>query len=192
MYEIWNRLQYVLSPQFDIYEQIAKIVKGRVLDVGSGTGFGTHLLARHANEVHGLEIDPRAHQFSDRVFSNGNLLFNQGDITKLKKSKRRFDFITMIDVIEHISQDWIAVEKCAAILKPDGVFYCSTPNTMSRYRKSENHFREYSPSSLRNVLKPYFRHVSICDYSLRVANTNYINPMIAECRYPIQDECKEA
>ncbi|MHC4751937.1 MAG: class I SAM-dependent methyltransferase, partial [Planctomycetota bacterium] len=103
MYEIWNRLQYVLSPQFDIYEQVAKHVKGKVVDVGSGTGFGTHLLTRHAQEVHGIEIDAQALKFSQRVFANGNLLFHEGDITdKFSGVFHSFDYVTMIDVIEHI------------------------------------------------------------------------------------------
>ena len=57
---IWNRLKYVLSPQFDIYTKIAPIVHGRVADIGSGTGFGTHLLTAHADVVHGFEIDEEA------------------------------------------------------------------------------------------------------------------------------------
>ena len=34
-YDLWGRLRYMLSPQFDIYEQVAEVISGNVLDVGS-------------------------------------------------------------------------------------------------------------------------------------------------------------
>lgn len=182
MYEIWNRLQYLLSPQFDIYEQISKYVKGKVVDIGCGTGFGTHLLTRHAQEVHGVEIDARALKFAQRVFSNGTLLFHQADITKMISHKQRYDFVTMVDVIEHIKNDLKAVENVKKLLKPTGTFICSTPNTLCRYRKSENHIREYKPSEFFGLLVKVFRHVSICDYRLHPSSTEYVNPMVAVCK----------
>ena len=63
MFLLWNRFKYVLSPQFDIYETVAKQVRGKVADVGFGTGFGTHLLINNADEVHGFEVDEGAIQF---------------------------------------------------------------------------------------------------------------------------------
>ena len=65
MYGIWNRLQYMLSPQFDIYEQISYVVNGKVLDVGCGSGFGTHLFTRQAKSVKGIDLDEDAINFDD-------------------------------------------------------------------------------------------------------------------------------
>ena len=100
-YDLWSRLRYMLSPQFDIYEQVAKVVSGVVTDIGSGTGFGTHLLARKAEHVIGYEIDSIAMTFAQRAFSNGKVNFYNGDITEGGWQQHGVDFVIMIDVIEN-------------------------------------------------------------------------------------------
>jgi trans-aconitate methyltransferase len=82
-YDLWSRLRYVLSPQFDIYEQVASKVYGYVADIGCGTGFGTHLLTRSAVQVHGFECDENALRFAERSFENGKVKFHAGDITAM-------------------------------------------------------------------------------------------------------------
>jgi len=46
-----------------------------------------------------------------------------------------FDVITMWDVLEHLAEPFIAIEKVARLLKPNGVFIFSTPNLFSLDRK---------------------------------------------------------
>jgi 2-polyprenyl-3-methyl-5-hydroxy-6-metoxy-1,4-benzoquinol methylase len=177
---LWNRLRYVLSPQFDIYEQIAGCVAGEVIDVGCGTGFGTHLLLRGANAVRAYEVDSETLKFAERVFSNGKMSFHYGNI--LKGIPDKADFVIMIDVIEHIEQDQKALEAVKEMLKPNGVFICSTPNRLSRYRKSDNHIREYSPIELRELLEKVFSKVSIRDYRLEETDSTYVNPIVGYCK----------
>jgi 2-polyprenyl-3-methyl-5-hydroxy-6-metoxy-1,4-benzoquinol methylase len=169
----------MLSPQFDIYENVAKVVRGYVADVGSGTGFGTHLLTRNAVEVHGYEIDDSALRFSQRVFANKKIWFHHGDITNALEGQ--YDFVTMIDVIEHIQHDRRALNNCKALLKPSGLFMLSTPNRLSRYRKAQTHIREYSPAELKTLLKRVFSSVDIRDYKLDVPTSKYANPIVAIC-----------
>jgi len=180
-YDLWGRLRYMLSPQFDIYEQVAKVVSGNVLDVGSGTGFGTHLLARTARHVVGYEVDRTAMEFADRAFSNGNISFSQVDITK-PIGPAGYDFVVMIDVIEHIKDDLLAIKNCRDLLDIKGTFICSTPNRLSRYRKSTYHVREYSPDGLRDLLGSAFDTVSLVDYKMEPIESDYINPILAVCR----------
>jgi 2-polyprenyl-3-methyl-5-hydroxy-6-metoxy-1,4-benzoquinol methylase len=170
----------MLSPQFDIYEQVSKMVVGSVADIGCGTGFGTHLLSRNADFVTGYEIDPTAMEFADRAFSNGNINFCKADITE-GRIKKRFDFVVMIDVIEHIRHAELAVANCKTILFTGGSLICSTPNRLSRYRKSEYHVREYSPSELEELLSSVFDTVKMVDFKLQPLKSVYTNPIIAIC-----------
>jgi 2-polyprenyl-3-methyl-5-hydroxy-6-metoxy-1,4-benzoquinol methylase len=179
-YDLWGRLRYMLSPQFDIYEQVSKMVVGSVADIGCGTGFGTHLLSRNADFVTGYEIDPMAMEFAVRAFSNGNISFVKADITE-GCIKKGFDFVVMIDVIEHIRHAKLAIANCKTILFTGGAFICSTPNRLSRYRKSEYHVREYSPKELKDLLSGAFDTVNIVDYQLRPTESVYSNPIIAIC-----------
>jgi 2-polyprenyl-3-methyl-5-hydroxy-6-metoxy-1,4-benzoquinol methylase len=171
----------MLSPQFDIYEQVSKIVYGRVADIGSGTGFGTHLFARNSDEVYGYEVDTTARDFAQKAFSNGKIQFYKADIVKNRIEYSDFDFITMIDVIEHIKEDYQAIKNCSKLLKKDGKFICSTPNRLSRYRKGSLHVREYSPQELKDVLELVFRHVTLLNYELEPIQSEYENPIIGLC-----------
>ena len=181
MYGIWNRLQYMLSPQFDIYEHVSKVVSGKVLDVGCGSGFGTHLFTRQAEMVRGIDLDESAINFAKRAFSNGSIDFSYTDIRE-NVSHETFDFITMIDVIEHIKDDLTAVKFVSRLLGVGGKFICSTPNRLSRYRKADHHVREYSPDELKQLLCQVFNSVGIVDYQLQPMESEYLNPMIAICQ----------
>lgn len=180
-YDLWGRLRYMLSPQFDIYEQVAETVSGHVIDIGSGTGFGTHLFARNAKTVTGCEIDDTALKFSQRAFSNGKVSFHSFDITQ-PVTPADYNFVTMIDVIEHIRDDLKAVENCRDLLGENGTFICSTPNRLSRYRKSDYHVREYSPDELKHLLDSVFKNVGLVDFQLQPLESEYTNPILAVCQ----------
>ena len=180
MYLMWNRLKYVLSPQFDIYSQISGVVNGRVADVGFGTGFGTHLLMTNAKEVHGFEVDKDAIQFAKKVFPFKKLYFDYGDITK--EIPGQFDYVIMIDVIEHIKHDRKALENAKKMLAKNGTLILSTPNRLSRYRKAETHYREYAPKEFEGILKRVFVSVDLKNYHLEPLASDYENPILAICK----------
>jgi len=177
---IWNRLKYVLSPQFDIYEQVSKVARGNVADIGCGTGFGTHLLTCNAKQVIGYEVDRDALRFAEKVFPLKALSFSYGDLAY--GIPGQFDFVIMIDVIEHLKQDKKALENVKDMLKPNGQLILSTPNRLSRYRKSENHIREYGPKELKGLLKKVFVDVSLRNHLLEPLASQYQNPLLAVCR----------
>jgi len=178
---IWNRLRYVLSPQFDIYEQLARIVRGRVIDIGFGTGFGAHLFTINAKEVCGYEISQDSLKFAERVFPMSKMCFRYGNIEKGIEDIPS-EFITMIDVIEHLRDPKRALYNVKKLLSVNGTFICSTPNRLSRYRKSENHVKEYAPKEFEALLKTVFVSVSLKDYKLELLVSSYENPLIAFCR----------
>ena len=178
---IWNRLKYVLSPQFDIYEQVAKVVRGRVADVGCGAGFGTHLLTSKSREVVGYESDNDALMFAEKVFPLKNLTFLHGDVQR-GISDVSYDFIVMIDVIEHLKYDKKALVGVKKMLAKNGQLILSTPNRLSRYRKSDNHVREYAPKELEGLLKKVFVDVSMRNHRLEPLASQYQNPLLAVCR----------
>ncbi len=178
---MWNRLKYVLSPQFDIYETISRVVRGTVADIGFGTGFGTHLFVVNAKEVFAYETDKEAVRFAERVFPIPQLRFKCGDIVQ-GIDDGPFDFVVMIDVLEHIENDKQALLNAKKILKKEGSFIVSTPNRLSRYRKSEDHFREYGPKDFERILKQVFVSVSLRNYLLEPTTLKYENPILAVCR----------
>lgn len=173
---IWNRIKYLLSPQFDIYKEVSKIVSGSVVDIGFGTGFGTHLLAQNA-EVIGYEIDEAGIKFATDAFPN--VSFKYGNIQE--GINGTFDFVVMIDVLEHLRQNEKSLINVKKMLNNTGKLILSTPNRLSRYRKSDDHIREYAPNELEGILKRYFKNVEIKNYKLEPPVSQFDNPIIAIC-----------
>ena len=178
---LWNRLRYVLSPQFDIYETVSKVVRGNVADVGFGTGFGTHLLTIHAQAVTGYDTDECGIRFAEKVFPIPKLQFKYGDIQK-GIDEGPYDFVVMIDVIEHIKHDKQALLNVKHMMKKGGTLIISTPNRLSRYRKADTHIREYAPKELEGILKTSFVNVSMRTYTLEPLTSGHENPLVAVCR----------
>lgn len=174
---LWNRLRYMLSPQFDVYEQIVKHVHGKIADIGCGTGFGTHLLTNGGNKVYAYEVDSEALKFAERAFPSDRVVYSYGNIVK-GIEEGDFDFVIMVDVLEHIGDDLKALQNINKMLKYGGYFICSTPNRLSRYRKSDNHVREYSPTELLELLSRVFSSVDIRNYKLERDDSMYTNPLI--------------
>lgn len=178
---IWNRLKYVLSPQFDIYDQVCRVVRGNVADIGCGTGFGTHLLSVHSASVTGYETDKDALRFAEKVFPLKNLRFAYGNVEK-GDIEGIYDFVVMIDVLEHLKYDKRALIHVKGMLGPGGQLIMSTPNRLSRYRKSVDHYREYGPKELEGLLKKVFISVSLRNHKLEPLASQYQNPLLAVCR----------
>lgn len=174
-----NRLKYMLSPQADIYKQMSEIVSGWVGDVGCGLGFGSNLLLPKARLVCGYDIDIDYLKFAEWCFPN--VRFKQHNIVQ-SPLPYVYDYITMIDIIEHIEEDKTAIQNVFKCLKPNGSLILSTPNSVSRYRKSDNHIREYTPQTLNELLSTTFNSVKLMSYNWTSINSGYENPIIAWCR----------
>lgn len=179
---ILNRIKYMLSPQFDIYRTIYPQLSGRVADIGFGTGFGMHLFNQsRVKTAVGYETDPDCVKLAGDLFPCGKFKFQLGDIVK-GVDDTGFDYITMIDVIEHIKDTKRALMNVKGMLLDHGTVFISTPNRLSRYRKSDNHEREYAPNEFEQILKRVFTNVELRGHDLKPLASDYENPMIAVCK----------
>lgn len=180
MVNLWDRLIYILSPQYEIYRTCSRVVKGRVADVGCGTGFGTHLLTLQADSVRAFDVDLGALRFAAQCFPFPNLEFIYRDVTKGLDSL--YDYIVMIDVIEHIEDDKGAIRNVAAHLDKGGLFLCCTPNRLTRRSLYPGHVREYSPGEFKKLLETSFSTVDIRNYKLAESkDLKNESPLLAVC-----------
>lgn len=115
------------------------LVAGKtVLDVGCGLGGGLELLAQHARDARGQDLDPRL--ASPRV--------TIGAVEDIPS--KSVDVITCVDVIEHVEEDAAFVRELGRIARE--TVFVSTPNwTVSRCAWPY-HIREYTPRELRRLL----------------------------------------
>ena len=98
-----------------------------VLDIGGGTGWLVDQLKeldpRFTSSLI-VDIDEGAHQ---HAVAKGHDFF-LGKFEDLPVSERRFDLILMLNIIEHVSDPKLVLEKAAALLAPGGKIWVKTPN----------------------------------------------------------------
>lgn len=116
--------------------------RGRLLDVGAGSGW----LVRHMNslgwEAEGLDFDAHA---VERARARG-LKMHQGALPQQGFAEASFDAITMSHSIEHLHDPvgWLA--EARRVLKPGGCLAIATPNTRSvLHRRFREHWFPLDP-----------------------------------------------
>ena len=138
----------------------------RVLDVGCGTGYGSHYLARDRDlEVIGIDIDEKTIDFALHHFNKPNLIFKHGNLTEIKETGfNDFDFIYASNVLEHIENVGDFLASTSNLLNHDGSMFIVVPpitNEIERVDniRNEHHLNIWSPAQWTYVLKNYFRNV---------------------------------
>lgn len=192
-----HRFKYFLSPQLDLYRNIAKgYVANRawtndvVLDYGCGTGFGTLQLMRGYSHPIGIDCDQDALSFACDVL--GNVLnFYQTDWAGEREPEdlekfaaMRFSLVTCIEVIEHVSHPVKLLERLARITRDGGTVILSTLNHNSDYRKNDAHVGKFTVASLRELTESVFPSVFMTDYQLTdsVSDDSTRTPVVAVCQ----------
>ena len=135
-----------------VYQWVAALVTGRtVLEVGSGEGYGTALLARSARAVVGLDYDGRT--TAHAAASYPGTWFARGNLAALPARTARFDLVVTLQVIEHVWDHGQFLAGCARVLRPGGTLVVSTPNRLTFSPGRDRplnpfHTREFAPDEL--------------------------------------------
>jgi GT2 family glycosyltransferase/2-polyprenyl-3-methyl-5-hydroxy-6-metoxy-1,4-benzoquinol methylase len=135
-----------------------------VLDLASGEGYGSHLLARTAKQVVGIDIDENSIKHARNKYIKHNLQFKVGSITEVPiTGDHLFDVAVCFEALEHIDEHEKLLREVKRLLTPDGLFIVSTPNkwVYSDEPKYENpfHVHELYFDEFRALLESHFRQV---------------------------------
>jgi ubiquinone/menaquinone biosynthesis C-methylase UbiE len=153
-----------------------------VLDIASGEGYGTSLLAAVAAFVYGVEISSDVVRHARSKYSAPNLSFLVGEAIAIPIDDRSVDVITCFETIEHIEKhEEMFVEFCR-VLKPAGLLILSTPESSIYHRRDPDnkfHCREIGQAELRNLVSSHFRHASY--YSQMLVVGSLISPITNDC-----------
>ena len=164
---VWRRMAYMLTPQLDIYAYLARNLAGmRVLEVGFGTGSGVLQCVSWANGVTAIEVDKAAVNFAKKVFPVAGVSWEYGDITNYIGG--RYEAVVMVEVLEHIP-DWeVAIQRVHDLLVPGGRLYLSHRNANADLRKNDLHEREWTAQEVTDNLSRFFGKVGLYDYTLAI------------------------
>jgi SAM-dependent methyltransferase len=99
----------------------------KVLDIGCSSGnFGVELMKRKDCTVHGIEIDPG--DFKEAKTKLAKVWQRNVETDSLEDIDSDYDVIYFGDVIEHLVQPVLALQKVRSLLSPKGGIVFSIPN----------------------------------------------------------------
>jgi 2-polyprenyl-3-methyl-5-hydroxy-6-metoxy-1,4-benzoquinol methylase len=118
----------------------------RLLDVGAGSGKLVREFRAHGTAAEGLEPS----QALFERFLAGDAAFTCGMLDGIVAAGRPpYDVVTAFDVVEHVAEPSAFLSDVAAVLKPGGRFYVSTPDAGSLMARAlGRHWHFYSPYHL--------------------------------------------
>lgn len=104
-------------------KQLLGAVSGKsILDIGAGGGgIGRAIRPEQPKQLVAVEIDTRSHATLKKYYDVVTT-----DITPL--SDQRFDWIVLLDVLEHLPKPFDYLQGLRGLMKPDGRILISVPN----------------------------------------------------------------
>jgi len=103
-----------------------------VLELGCGIGMMTSLLKRTVNQgkIHAIDISAASIDYGKMKFGAANITFSTQDITAFETQLNKPDFITLIDVLEHIPLDLHAAlfRRISQVMGLNSHFVINLPN----------------------------------------------------------------
>lgn len=142
------------------YSIAKNIVEGKVvLDIASGSGYGTKELATTAKKVYGVDINSQAIKYAKKNYQNKNIEFIEGSATKIPIPDNTLDVVISFETIEHIEDYKKFMVEIKRVLKKDGILILSTPNDVEFPEDNHFHVHEFQYNELQKLVKKYFINV---------------------------------
>jgi SAM-dependent methyltransferase len=123
----WDIYEYEHKQRYSFFA--ARCRGLAVLDAACGVGYGSAMLAKAgAQSAVGADISKEAIDYARRHFAQPNLRFVHCDVEKLALPAHSFDAVISFETIEHLKHPRVFMEQVWSVLRPNGLFICSTPN----------------------------------------------------------------
>jgi ubiquinone/menaquinone biosynthesis C-methylase UbiE len=120
---------------YGVYERLIGLglnAHSTVLELGCGIGMMTSLLKRTVNQgkIHAIDISAASIEYGKAKFGGANVTFSTQDITTFETQLNTPDFITLIDVLEHIPLELHAAlfRRISQVMGLNSHFVINLPN----------------------------------------------------------------
>ncbi len=115
-----------VSGRLRAMSRLGEVAGGDLLDVGCGTGEYTIRLASGFERVVGIDVEPKRLDIL-RAAAPANVAVRQMSVNDMEFPDDSFDTVTMIEVLEHLSDPARALSEIARVLRPGGSVFITTP-----------------------------------------------------------------
>jgi ubiquinone/menaquinone biosynthesis C-methylase UbiE len=136
-----------------------------VLDIASGEGFGSAILANTARTVIGVDISAEAVKHASVCYQIGNVEFRQGSCTEIPLDNNSIDLVVCFETIEHVDEHKATMAEIKRVLRSGGILIISSPDK-KEYSILPNyhnpfHVRELFKEEFEDLLQTYFKNVAL-------------------------------
>jgi SAM-dependent methyltransferase len=149
------------------YNTIRPWLKGKVLEIGSGTGNISEFAVAENLEIVLSDIRENYRTILTNKFgssSNVKAVLNLDIVSENFQQHFReylgsFDSLFCLNVVEHIKDDALALQNCALLLKPGGNMVILVPAFQGLYNEFDRqleHYRRYNRRSLEKIFPSGF------------------------------------
>ena len=136
-----------------------------VLDIASGEGYGSAVLAEKASRVVGVDISREAVEHARKKYRKNNLEYLVGNCADIPLPDASIDVIVSFETIEHHDQHEEMMSEMRRVLRPDGLVIISSPD---KYNYSDvpgynnpYHVKELYRHEFEELLSSTFENVSL-------------------------------
>ena len=136
------------------------LVKNKVvLDIASGSGYGTQMLSRTAKKVFGVDVNDVAVNYARKHYNGRNIEYKVGDGELIPLEDNSVDVVITFETIEHIRNYKKFIKEVKRVLKPNGIAIVSTPNDIEFAEGNHFHLHEFEYDELKQLLKKDFKYM---------------------------------
>jgi SAM-dependent methyltransferase len=157
--KMYHRVRAItLNQKRRLIENVSAVTKGKLLDIGAGTGMFVQTMSSAGWDVKGLEPDEGAR----KVAARSNVQLDELT-TFFSLEKESFDVITLWHVLEHVHQLHEYVERFGKLLRAQGTLVIAVPNYTSQDASHygpywaaydvPRHLYHFSPESMDMLLR---------------------------------------
>jgi ubiquinone/menaquinone biosynthesis C-methylase UbiE len=153
------------------YEFGSGFVKDKVVvDCACGSGIGSRAFAKAgAKSVAAFDVSAEEIELARARHTLPNLTFRHGSALALPIEAHSVDVYISFETIEHLADDLGFLKEVLRVLKPNGLFICSTPNrivtnpgtSLTDAPWNRFHVREYSEEEFVARLRASFPQISL-------------------------------
>jgi SAM-dependent methyltransferase len=140
--------------------------KASLIDIGAGNGLVLRIFKQKGFLVSGMELSPALCEAMTKNPRMRGIDIFQGDISQ-KKGNEQYDIVLASDVIEHISNDQLALKNLFSFLRPGGVLVVTVPAHSHLFGKRDKlwgHFRRYDKTYLTKQLSTLLGKIEFVSY----------------------------
>lgn len=147
------------------YAMAMELAKNKiVLDIASGEGYGSNLVAQYANKVIGVDISNDAIERARKKYKSSNLEFRHGSTSNIPAENNSCDFVISFETIEHHNEHDLMMAEIKRVLKPNGKLLISTPEKKlysdATNHKNKFHVKELYFDEFKSLISNYFNYSS--------------------------------